>query len=119
MHGITLEQDLANRIRWTGGFTWSPVSPVPTSGYMVGVRSVLVLDDPSLPLSPALFEQVVTELTADPTLFLGGWLDPDSGLVYYDLSVYIPDYYDAVRIGKDRGEKAIFALRQQQSIFLD
>jgi len=50
---------------------------------------------------------------------LGGWHDPESGLVYLDVSEVYPDFDTAMRRAVERNQIAVFDLIAGESIRLD
>lgn len=75
--------------------------PVDTStGYVVGgVVPTLVTDD---------FWKLVYWVDANPADYYGGWLDSETELAHYDVVSFVADLHDAIKLGTDRGEIAIW-----------
>jgi hypothetical protein len=49
---------------------------------------------------------------------LGAWLDPETNLVYLDVVVTLPSKEDAIRLGKQYSQLAIFDLLNEKEIRL-
>lgn len=53
-----------------------------------------------------------------PNRFLGGWRDNETGIVYLETSEIVESLEEAIRLGKARGEIAIFNLGTMTEIRL-
>ena len=68
-----------------------------------------------------LFDYILDNFDAlyqDHRVF-GGWHDPESGLVYLDVSEVYPDFDTAKRVAVERNQIAVFDLIAGESIRLD
>lgn len=50
--------------------------------------------------------------------YIGGWLDQESGLYYYDATVVVDNLADALELGRVNGQIAIFDLNNMEEIRL-
>ena len=90
----------------------------PNSGYMVSrAGSERVVEQ----LTRAEVESYITdhqeELDNSDT-YLGTWADPDTGLVYLDISDKLDNLYTAIRAGVEREQLAVYAVEQEETIRL-
>lgn len=95
--------------------------PVPTNGYVVGVRGFVVgRDDFTEESIVNRVERFVTETLPEVAFhaarFYGAW--QDWGLVYIDMVEIVSDRSVALELAADRGEVAIFDLDNNTEIFL-
>lgn len=95
-------KDFANK--HPEGFTIDPVTlKTPKSGYAVAMLETQgSFGDDGLKRA---FDKAIKN--GD---FLGGWLDTESGLFYYDRVKVIEDRDEAVKVGKENKQIAIFDL---------
>lgn len=76
-------------------------------GFVVGGKvPSLILGGVKLNYGPATAEQVAAWLADNPADFYGSWAS--DGLVYIDAVDILADEFDAIVLGKERGEKAIW-----------
>lgn len=111
---------MLDRIKRDGGFTYNPrtqrfvtgggyvvanppggVSRTSSSGYAIGVRAILALSADS-------------PLLDRPGFYLGAW--KDDGRVYAEISQVFRSRAEALRVAADRGERAIYDLRNRRDI---
>lgn len=101
-----------------GGLTVKPFTgEKPASGYMVALQGYEL----KVPVSE-FFTGVVADyigqhaqkLMANPALCVGTWLN--EGSVYLDLSENIPNREQALELGKERGQLAIFNLADMEEV---
>lgn len=102
-----IAQTLAN-----GGGTF----PAVEDGYMVG--GVV----PERTCTPEEFERVLYDFVAEHGHNLGGahigtWID--NGVVYLDVSENVADQEEALNLARERGERAIYDIRNGESIFVE
>ena len=111
--------DLAARLitdaRRNGGATLDPITmSAPHSGYMVGgLVPSLVTDAPK--------PSAVADWIADSWAmgeYVGSWLDPETGLMHFDISTHVRDRDLAIALGERRQEIAIFDLNTMSDIRL-
>lgn len=111
MHSLQTKDHLRNTIQYNGGFTWSPFQATPTTGYMVGIVEISKKPNNDKPLTNDELKFALDYLKSQPeNLFLGGWLDEQTGEVYYDISIWYSDRDSAITEAKTQHEKAIFNL---------
>lgn len=94
---------------------------IPTSGYMVGGVTPSVILDPGTTLPRLIldllhFYQRNQEHLDKDGLFLGTWVDPETGKIYLDVSQRVADLEEALKIGDLRGEIAIWDVINGQEI---
>ena len=65
-------------------------------------------------------ESVINLVTSDecPATCVGGWMDTDTGLYYYDATVIIEDREAAIAFGRMQNQIAIFDLNNMEEIRL-
>jgi hypothetical protein len=109
----TIAETLLARTARDGGVTVSLVSgdvASHTTGFYVGgrVKESIVRDPSDL----AEYQNAVDKTTrwAGGTGYIGAWKNTDTGWVHVDASDYVPDFESAVRIGRERGELAIWEI---------
>jgi hypothetical protein len=71
------------------------------SGYWVAVHKYDSLDD---------------TITGD---YVGVWTNPESGVMYLDRSVWVADKADAIALGKQQGQLAIWDCANETEIWLN
>ena len=112
LYGV-VEDTLAN-----GGLTIKPFqNEKPETGYMVALEGYEL----QVPVSE-FFTGVVADylgehaqkLMSNPALCLGTWVN--EGTVYLDLSENIPNREQALELGKERGQLAIFNLETFEEV---
>jgi hypothetical protein len=116
MEGLTIADDLRNSIEHKGGFTYSPFVETPVKGYMVGKRKVREMISNDFTLDPETLAEIWDMLRHDHELFLGGWKDPETGHVFYDISEHFSDLETALEFALKRNELAIYNLETGESI---
>lgn len=109
----------AELLETNGGFTLDSDGQSPSEGYAVAIypdAEEIVTD-----ATPGRIREYITKwsdvLARDARAHLGGWVD--AGRVYLDLSAVIPDLADALRIGREFAQIAIFDLATFTEIRLD
>jgi len=109
-------------LKVNGGFTVDHSFDSPKKGYMVGFKSLFVLPNVQSLMSETylMLTLIVQELkTPNKDLFLGGWIDEESGKVYIDISENFINKDEALKVAKERGELAIYSLQFDESIYVD
>lgn len=106
-----------------GGSTASPWSTttVPATGYMVGgwVQEVTVARESfSERTVHAFVQRNFSAFSENPSLFVGAWLNTETGCVHLDAAAHFPRLNEAEAAGRERGEIAIFDLSSKTEIRL-
>ena len=97
------------------GFTYDLVNgSFPSSGY------VIALAETQNSFGPEGLQKCLDLITSGKTkaTCIGGWLDNESGLYYYDASIIVDDLDIAIQLGKANGQIAIFNLNTFEEIRL-
>lgn len=97
-----------------GGFTFHPQHPTPNYGYMVGVGSSIIIENPDdvkLVLSGLWGKRKLPE-----GMFFGGW--KHHGKIYLDIVKHFQNKQKAIRFGLDKKQIAIYELHSQSDIEL-
>lgn len=97
------------------GFTFNVFTgEVPTSGYCVALEATQNSHgDEGLARVIELIESGTTRAEC-----VGGWLDTDTGLYYYDATVVVPTLAEALELGRVNGQIAIFCLNTMEEFRL-
>lgn len=97
------------------GFTINATTgEVPNSGYCVALAETQNSHGPEgLARVIDLIESGTTRAE-----YIGGWLDQESGLYYYDATVVVENLADALELGRVNGQIAIFHLDTMEEIRL-
>lgn len=95
-----------------GGFTLHPdlTAYSPDLRYVVAVKGFTYTVDSSK-LRPEDFTRYFDanqRIAKRDGLFIGGWHDEQDGLIYFDVSELVASREEALALGKERGEKAIY-----------
>lgn len=99
------------------GFSINVKLHQPTEGYAVGGNrpEVRVNGAWSVQLIQQMVEDLLTsDLLSDPLMYIGGWRE--DGECVIDVSTILQDRDEAIRLGRDRGERAIYDLNNQEDI---
>lgn len=115
---------LIKETRENGGSTVSLIgTPVPETGYMVGgYTDSLIFDSGLLGHGNAAWQAITKWIDSQFafatkfSVFLGGWIDTDTDLVYIDLSQHFTDLSDAKAIAHFNNEIAIWDLGEAKEI---
>lgn len=87
---------------------------MPTSGYCVALAATQNSHGPEgLARVIELIESGTTRAE-----YVGGWLDQESGLYYYDATVVVDNLAEAIELGRLNGQIAIFCLDTMEEIRL-
>lgn len=97
------------------GFTINATTgEVPTSGYCVALAATQNSHgDEGLARVIELINSGTTRAE-----YVGGWMDQESGLYYYDATVVVNNLADAIELGRLNGQIAIFDLNNMEEIRL-
>lgn len=87
---------------------------VPSSGYCVALAAT---QDSHGPEGLARVLELINSGTTRAE-YVGGWLDQESGLYYYDATVVVNNLADALELGRVNGQLAIFCLDTMEEIRL-
>jgi hypothetical protein len=110
-----------NLINTNGGFSLNANNEQPTSGYMVSLEGT----ERTIPSYPRYKEVIVNEFCADyrvrmgdmpEFMYFGAWLDDNT--LYLDTSVNIENLDEAMKLGRDNNQLAIYDVKNQTSIRL-
>lgn len=107
---------LFEAIKGKNGFSIDPVSgQAVTSGFAVGAGDQLgkLLKHPVDQLSPDVIAKYLRENKLPKNTILGGWVD--NGHVYIEPSTLVKDRAKAIKLGRERGEKAVGDLAKYAS----
>lgn len=109
-----------------GGTASLVAAGLPTTGYFVGgIVTPLVIDSlDSVTVGQAVgildrIDRFIEALHGKSIDFLGWWTNEEDGKLYVDGTSWHADEQEARRIGKSRGEIAIFDVERKTSIYLD
>ena len=92
---------------------------VPDAGYMVSrVGSEVITEAPLTREVVEGFTQAYQDELDNSDTYLGTWVDPDTGLVYLDISDNLDNLDTAVALGAEREQLAIYAVEQGETIRL-
>src|SRR6056297_2188488 len=117
MNGLQTKNHLRNAIEHNGGFTWSPFREVPDSGFMVGMVALVKMPDNDFPLTDGQLKLALEWIQSNPkNTFLGGWKNPETNEVFYDISVWYPTKDQALTEAAIQNEIAIFDITNQKDI---
>jgi len=108
----------------TGGSSVSLIGePLPESGYMVGgYVDSLIFDSGLLGHGTVAYDMILRWVSSHAALatkfsvFVGGWIDTDTDLVYIDLSQHFIDKSDALAVARFHDEIAIWDLSSKREI---
>lgn len=118
---------LIEETREKGGSTVSATDYlVPDHGYMVGGIVDSLIFDANL-LSDSDHEELVRNMigqwvdkhfniAADPSTFLGGWIDKETGQMFVDLSEHFTNEHQALQVARTYGELAIWDIDKGEEI---
>ncbi|MFG2620723.1 hypothetical protein ACGFXC_24230 [Streptomyces sp. NPDC048507] len=105
---LTLEH-IAIETVTRGGFTWARGKSNPTSGYVVAKpeygRQVFGWDGSSGVIAAYVAEHLLTVAASERTWY-GTWVSGD--VLYLDLVEIVEDRGEAIRLGRERNELAIY-----------
>lgn len=113
--------DLRNVLIRDGGFSFSAKGTQPSKGYMVSVKDVvkMSLADFVETEECSSVEKCFKLISKSPdNLYVGGWLDVKSGVVYIDISKNVNDINEAIKIAKKNNQLAIYDVANDNSIYI-
>ncbi|NEB35900.1 hypothetical protein [Streptomyces sp. SID14515] len=113
-------RDIAADIVAEGGQTWAPGKTAPAAGHMVslpGTERVIPLHYFCASDVALYVADHAEKVTRDGRAYFGAWVDGDS--VYLDISVNVMDAGDAVHLGFQWGQLAIYSIDADEVIELD
>lgn len=115
LHSLSFATLSAFAAAHPSGFTVNAFTgEIPTSGYCVALEATQNShDDEGLARVIGLIESGTTRAE-----YVGGWLDTDTGLYYYDATVVVPTLAEALELGRVNGQIAIFHLDAMEEIRL-
>ncbi len=101
-----------------GGNTIQTNLNTPKKGYMVACNHIQPKLIPRKGLTKFQFKKILKKLTQNENknLCAGFWLNPDNNMWYLEESEKITNKKEALRIGKDRNQIAIFNLSNFETI---
>ncbi|SHN24583.1 hypothetical protein [Streptomyces yunnanensis] len=113
---LTLEH-IATETTVQGGFTWARGRSNPTSGYVVAKpeygKKIFGWDGSAGVIAGFVAEHLLT-VAANERMWYGTWVSGD--VLYLDLVEIIEDREDAMRLGRERNELAIYDAGTQSEI---
>lgn len=129
MYAETIDKgidELIEQTRKNGGFSVSMTGhPVPATGYMVGgYEASLIFGRDVLEAghSVTAYQMILQYVGKHFTMltrfdvFLGGWIDTDTDLVYVDISQHFEDKSEAMAAARFHDEIAIWDLENESEI---
>lgn len=115
---IPLHLQLANSIytqtALSGGVSINADFEQPKMGYLVSAFDGLVFDSVSLVNVHELSAWIKQNI--DSGFFFGGWIDKETGKVYFDLSANFQEVEKAIQIAKENNQIAIWDLNENKEI---
>jgi hypothetical protein len=116
--------ELIQGIKESGGSTVSLIGlPVPDSGFMVGGYTDSLIFDKDLLSHGTVANLMVTQFVSGQSafatrfdIFLGGWIDTQTDLVYIDLSKHFDSLGDALIVAALNEEIAIWNLGKAEEV---
>ena len=115
----TIEEIIEHTTNNGGASINMATGKVPATGYMVSrAGSEIITELPMMRDHLERFAQAYQEELDNPDTYLGTWLDPETGLVYLDISDNLDNLDTAVALGAERAQLAIYAVEQEETIRL-
>ena len=118
-----LRDALANEVFMNGGFTYKPdagliqfLPPSQKSRYLVGIGEIQ--SGCSYELTRENFKKSI-EHARKENLFIGGWLDTEEDIIYYDYSKGFDSLEEALELARSRNEIAIWDTEENKEIRLE
>lgn len=96
--------------------------PLPLSCVIVGVERGPIVENLDALDAPAIGELVCAwvssrmDLFEDSAIFLGSWVDPDTGRVHFDFSKAFTDKRAGLLAARERGEIAVYDTDLKDSV---
>lgn len=100
---INLKRKMMNLLEENGGFSLFDNMTSPKKGYAVAIKGYNNIE-----------EMLTDEL--EPNCVRGGWKDTQDNKNYFDKSLIVHDIKEAIRIGKERKELAIYSIHEGKEI---
>ena len=118
MRDMTTIDEIIEHTAIKGGASINLASgSTPAGGYMVSrAGSEIITEMPKLRGDLGRFVQAYQEELDNSDTYLGTWIDPDTGLVYLDISDNLDNLDTAVALGVERAQLAIYAVEQGETI---
>lgn len=95
---------------------------VPKNGYVVAVTP-LVMDDVRLDIHAAILyvmeNKTITINNEEYDLYVGGWFDEEEDDFIVDLSIVLENENDAIRLGRETNQKAIYSINEEIDIRIE
>lgn len=105
-----------------GGFTFEPIDDSsPTSGFAVSMYPDRELSMPVADVTQQAIAEYIRnnqDLWHDPENKLGGWLDVDNGIVYFDVSKVVDSGERAAKIAREYGQEGYFDLSNFETVIV-
>lgn len=100
---INLKRKMIELLEENGGFSLYDNMTSPKKGYAVAIKGYNHIDE-------------MLNDTLEPNCVRGGWKDTQENKDYFDKSLIVNDIKEAIRIGKERKELAIFDIANMEEI---
>ena len=112
----TIEEIIEHTANNGGASINMATGTTPDSGYMVSRAGSELITE--MPLIREHLERFVQAYQDELDTYLGTWIDPDTGLVYLDISDNLDSLDTARDMGIAREQLAIYAVEQGETIRL-
>ena len=116
-------EDIVGKTRRAGGHSVNPrTGKSPVSGYMVSDKDGGVVMDRRVFYGPNGVEHVQeygqshADKWQDPDYYMGSWDDENSGKVFLDVSKNVADRGEAIRLGKQNDQLAVWDVANKEEI---
>jgi hypothetical protein len=109
---------IARETKRHGGGTFCNHGATPTTGYAVSLAGY---ETKHKVYDEAFFIELDLILSMSETqdnVFVGTWVNPDDGLIYLDATVVVHDIDEAMALGYENSQLAIFDLYTHETISL-
>jgi len=111
---LQLANSLYTNTALNGGISLNADFKQPKTGYLVSVQDGLIFDSVSLVNVHELSAWIKQNLNSG--LFFGGWIDKETGKVYFDLSANFQSIEKSIDIAKQNNQLAIWDLNENKEI---
>jgi hypothetical protein len=119
-HPVAIEAD--DDLDDHGGFSVRTLTGhEPTTGWMVAIPGSERVYDSAVAVTPEIVESYMAEFANvldDPDNHMGGWVDTTTGKVYLDISRHTPSEAEAIRLGREYNQLAVFDLGTGRTVRL-
>jgi len=112
---LSLANSLYTQTALNGGVSINSDFEQPKTGYLVSISDGLIFDSVSLVNVHELSAWIKENLNEERNFF-GGWIDKQTGKVYFDLSANFDDFDTAYDLAKDNNQLAIWDLNENKEI---